>query len=148
MQAATIKLFLVHGTPNGLRTAELSNWSGKAIAAPRSEISELLKREELVNPGIYFLSGVDPNSGEKAIYIGEAANVGNRLKGHSSRDFWNAATVFVSKDENLTKAHIRYLEGAFIKRAAMFDSSVLMNNASSGSKLPESDAAEMNVFME
>ena len=32
LQAATIKLFLVHGSPNALRTAELSNWSGKAIA--------------------------------------------------------------------------------------------------------------------
>jgi hypothetical protein len=50
-QPATIKLFLVHGSPNGLRTAELSNWSGKAIAAPRTEIPELLKREELKNTG-------------------------------------------------------------------------------------------------
>ncbi len=74
MQAATIKLFLVHGSPNGLRTAELSNWSGKAIAAPRTEISELLKREELFSPGFYLLTGVDPDSGDRAIYIGEAEN--------------------------------------------------------------------------
>jgi len=33
LEAATIKLFLVHGSPNGLRTGELSNWSGKAIEA-------------------------------------------------------------------------------------------------------------------
>ena len=58
MQAATIKIFLVHGRPNGLRTAELSNWSGKAIAAPRTEISDLLKREELASSGFYFLTGV------------------------------------------------------------------------------------------
>jgi len=52
-QATKIKLFLIHGSPNGLRTAELSNWSGKSIAAPRTEIPELLKREELGIPGIY-----------------------------------------------------------------------------------------------
>lgn len=148
MQAATIKLFLVHGSPNGLRTAELSNWSGKAVAAPRTEIADLLKREELSSPGFYLLTGVDPDSGDGAIYIGEAENVANRLKGHASKDFWNAATVFVSKDDNLTKAHIRYLEGVLIERAIKIGTSVVVNAASSGAKLPESDAAEMNVYLE
>lgn len=148
MKAATIKLFLVHGRPNGLRTAELSNWSGKAVAAPRTEISELLKREELLSSGFYLLTGVDPDSGDRAIYIGEAENVANRLKGHASKDFWNAVTVFVSKDENLTKAHIRYLEGALIERANSNSSSVVVNSMSSGARLPESDAAEMDVFLE
>ena len=148
MQAATIKLFLVHGSPSGLRTAELSNWSGKAIAAPRTEIPDLVKREELTSPGFYLLTGVDPDTGERAIYIGEAENVANRLKGHASKDFWNAATVFVSKDENLTKAHIRYLEGILIEKANNNGAAVVMNSASSGSKLPESDAAEMDLFLE
>ena len=148
MQAATIKLFLVHGSPSGLRTAELSNWSGKAIAAPRTEIPDLLKRDELSNPGFYLLTGVEPESGDRAIYIGEAENVANRLKNHASKDFWNAATVFVSKDENLTKAHIRYLEGILIEKANNNGSAVVMNSASSGAKLPESDAAEMDVFLE
>lgn len=148
MQAATIKLFLVHGSPSGLRTAELSNWSGKAVAAPRTEISDLLKREELSSPGFYLLTGVDTESGDRAIYIGEAENVVNRLKGHASKDFWNSVTVFVSKDENLTKAHIRYLEGVLIEKAHNNGAAVVMNSASSGAKLPESDAAEMDVFLE
>lgn len=148
MQAATIKLFLVHGSPNGLRTAELSNWSGKAVAAPRTEISELLKRDELNSPGIYFLTGVDPDSGERAIYVGEAENVSSRLKGHASKDFWNSVTVFVSKDDNLTKAHIRYLEGILIQLASDNTSTVVINAASSGASLPESDTAEMDVFLQ
>lgn len=148
MKPATIKLFLVHGSPSGLRTAELSNWSGKAVAAPRTEISDLLKREELSSPGFYLLTGVDPESGDRALYVGEAENVANRLKSHASKDFWNAVTVFVSKDENLTKAHIRYLEGALIEKAMINGSSVIMNSANSGSRLPESDTAEMDVFLE
>lgn len=147
MEAATIKLFLVHGTPNGLRTAEISNWSGKAVAAPRNELSALFKREELSSPGIYFLTGVDPESAENAIYIGEAEDVANRLRNHSGKDFWNAVCVFVSKDENLTKSHIRYLEGKLITIAHDNSSSLVMNSASSGSKLPESDAAEMDIFL-
>ena len=147
-QATTIKLFLVHGRANGLRTAELSNWSGKAIAAPRTEIPELLKREELGSPGIYFLTGVDPDTDDKAIYIGESEDVSKRLKGHASKDFWNAATIFVSKDENLTKAHIRYLEGKLIEIALEIGSAIVMNAATSGARLPESDAAEMDVFLQ
>jgi hypothetical protein len=148
LDAVTIKLFLVHGSPNGLRTAELSNWSGKAIAAPRNELSSLLKREELSSPGIYFLTGVDSDSGDKAIYIGEAENVAKRLKNHSVKDFWNSATVFVSKDENLTKSHIRYIEGKLINIATDSTSSLVINSTSSGAKLPESDACEMDIFLQ
>ena len=117
MESATIKIFLVYGSPNSLRTAEISNWSGKALAAPRTEIAELLKRDEVKSPGIYILTGEDADSGESAIYIGEAGNVATRVRGHSDKDFWNSITVFVSKDDNLTKAHIRYLEGSLINIA-------------------------------
>ena len=149
MEAATIKLFLVQGKPNGLRVAELSNWSGKSIAAPRSELSALLKRDELNRPGLYILTGIDPETDEKAIYIGETENILTRLKEHHiKKDFWNAVTVFVSKDDNLTKAHIKYLEGCFIELANNTNSFVVMNLASSGAKLPECDAAEMDVFLQ
>ena len=139
MQPATIKLFLVKGVPNSLRTAELSNWSGKAISAPRTELSELLKRDEVNSSGFYILTGVNPESGENAIYIGEAENVSNRLKNHTNKDFWNSVTVFVSKDDNLTKAHIRYLEGLLIQLAYDAENSIVMNSVNSGSPLPESD---------
>ena len=41
MTSATIKLFLPHGDAKGLRTAEISNWTGKALAAPRTELVQL-----------------------------------------------------------------------------------------------------------
>lgn len=148
MQAATIKLFLVHGNPNGLRTAELSNCSGKAISAPGNELSALLQREELSNPGIYFLTGEDSESGEKAIYVGEAEDVRKRIKNHSDKDYWNSVTVFVSKDDNLTKSHIRYLEGKLISIAIDNSTSKVINSVSSDAKLPESDTAEMDIFLQ
>jgi hypothetical protein len=66
MSSATIKLFLVHGDPKRLRIAELSNWTGKAIAGPRSELDGVLAREEAAKPGVYFLSGIDSESGRPA----------------------------------------------------------------------------------
>ena len=54
---------------------------------------------------------------------------------------------FVSKDENLTKAHIRYLEGRLIEIAKLAERAVLLNSQGSGSKLPESDREDMEVFL-
>lgn len=112
----TIKLFLVHGDSDGIRTAEISNWSGKAVAGPRSEIGNFLKREEISSPGVYFLAGVDPETDQPSLYIGEAENVRKRIRQHQSKDDWSQVIAFNSKDENLTKSHIRYLEGELIRR--------------------------------
>jgi hypothetical protein len=107
-----------------------------------------LSREECEISGIYFLTGTDPETGKPAIYIGEAECIRDRIKGHNDRDFWNQITVFVSKDENLTKAHIRYLEGKLLEQAKSAGRAVLANTQSSGSRLPESDRGEMEVFLE
>ena len=82
MPSATIKIFLVHGEPKRLRTAELSNWTGKAIAGPRSEFDNLLARDESHSSGIYFLTGNDPETGKSAVYIGEAESIRDRVKNH------------------------------------------------------------------
>jgi hypothetical protein len=148
VQAASIKLFLAKGSPNSLRTGEISNWTGKAISAPRTELSDFLKREETRGPGVYFLTGTDLDSGEPAMYIGEAETVASRIKNHSAKDFWVNVTAFVSKDDNLTKAHIRYLEGRLIEIASNRSDFILLNSTSSGAKLPESDAAEMDIFLD
>jgi hypothetical protein len=147
MATATIKLFLAHGDPKRLRTAELSNWTGKAVAGPRSEFEGAVTREEAEKSGIYLLTGTDPESGTPAIYVGEAESIRSRVKVHVERDFWNQIIYFVSKDENLTKAHIRYLEGRLIELARMAGRARIMNGQNSGAKLPESDREDMEVFL-
>lgn len=148
MPSATIKIFLVHGDPKRLRTAELSNWTGKAVAGPRSEFDGVLTREESDSSGVYFLTGADPESGRPAIYVGEAENIRDRIKAHLEKDFWNQIIYFTSKDENLTKAHIRYLEGKLIDQARKSGRAVVTNGQSSGARLPESDREDMEIFLE
>lgn len=145
---STIKLFLPFGDPKRVRTAEISNWSGKAVAGPRSELDKLLARDELERPGVYVLVGQDVVSGDAAIYVGEAEVVSERLKQHKSKEFWNSAIVFVSKDENLTKSHIKYLEGRLIDSAIKVGRYKVMNEKSSGAHLPESDRHDMEVFLD
>ena len=148
MPTATLKMFLAFGDPKRLRTVELSNWTGKAVAGPRSEFEKVLEREESLNAGVYFLTGKDPDTNKSTIYIGEAECTRDRIKSHLSKDFWNYIAFFVTKDENLTKAHIRYIEGRLIEIAKSADRSVVMNSQASGARLPESDREEMEVFLE
>ncbi len=53
----------------------------------------------------------------------------------------------MSKDENLTKAHIKYLEGKLIDLAKAAQRFELDNSNASGAHLPESDSADMDVFL-
>ncbi|MGA2798473.1 MAG: GIY-YIG nuclease family protein [Thermoguttaceae bacterium] len=147
MSSATIKLFLPLGDAKSLRTAEISNWTGKAVAAPRTELDELLAREELDNAGVYILTGTDPTTNAPCAYIGEAEVIRERIKQHKAKEFWVSAVVFVSKDENLTKAHIRYLESRLLVEATQIGRFTLEQNQATGSKLPESDREDMEVFL-
>jgi hypothetical protein len=148
MASATIRIFLVHGDPKRLRTAELSNWGGKAVAGPRNEFDAILAREESKGSGVYLLTGVDPKTGEPALYVGEAESIRDRLKAHLSKEFWNHLVFFLSKDENLTKAHVKYLEGRLIEQAQQAGRATLENSQGSGARLPESDREDMEVFLE
>jgi len=148
MTSATIKLFLPHGDATRLRVGEVSNWTGKTLAAPRTEIDDLLAREEAGSAGIYFLFGSDTEkSGNALAYIGEAEVIRDRLRQHKAKDFWRAVVVFVSKDENLTKAHIRYLENRLLQEAKQAGRYQLENSNTSNPKLPESDREDMEVFL-
>lgn len=147
MTSATIKLFLPRGDAKSLRTAEISNWSGKAVAAPRTELDDLLVREELEKAGVYILIGSDPLTNAARAYIGEAEVIRERLKQHKTKEFWVSAIVFVSKDENLTKAHVRFLESRLLAEAGQIGRFVLEQNQAGGSKLPESDREDMEVFL-
>jgi hypothetical protein len=146
MTSATITLFLPRGDAKSLRTAEISNWTGKAVAAPRTELEDLLAREELDKAGVYLLIGSDPQTNAPRAYIGEAEVIRDRLKQHKTKEFWVSAIVFVSKDENLTKAHVRYLENRLITEASHIQRFTLDQNQAGGSKLPESARADMEVF--
>ena len=81
------------------------------------------------------------------MYIGEAESIQSRLKQHLEKDFWNHVIYFTSKDENLTKSHIRYLEGRLIELAKQAGRASLTNSQATSSKLPESDRADMEIFL-
>lgn len=151
----SVRLFLAEGTPGGLLTAEIMNWTGHIVAAPRSDLGALLKRPEAGRTGIYILLGDDPNRmGGSLAYIGEGDDVSKRLYQHSrpedqgGKDFWDRAIVLTSKDANLTKAHARYLESRLITLAEQAKRAHLTNGtAPTPLPLPESDISDMEYFI-
>lgn len=155
-QGRSIRLFLVDGTPNGLLTAEIMNWTGHVLTGPRSKLAELVQRPECARTGVYFLVGPDPEDSLRTrVYVGESDDVAQRLKQHNrpeeqgGKDFWERVCLVTSKDQNLTKAHAKYLESKLIGIATSAGRCVLGNGtAHDYSGLPESDRADMAYFLE
>lgn len=149
MFGKTIKIFLIDGEPNGRLTCELSNWTGKAFKIPRNKIKVSVDRTELESTGIYILFGKSTDNKDLA-YIGEGEEIYKRITQHvSGKDFWNEAVVFISKDENLNKAHVKYLENRLYEIAKKVNRYNLDNsNIPTRSSISESDRAEMEEFIE
>jgi hypothetical protein len=145
----TIKIFLIDGDPNGRMTCELSNWTGKAYKIPRIKIKDCSDRPDLNSTGIYLLCGKN-DDGKDIVYIGEAESVLKRLNQQiAQKDFWNEAIVFVSKDENLNKAHIKYLENRLHDIAKTANRYLIENSViPTLSSISESDRAEMEEYIE
>lgn len=153
MKGRTIRVYLIDGVPSGLLTAEIINWTGKVVVAPRSGLAGLKKRDEARRTGVYLLVGPDPDDPSRdRVYVGEADNVYNRLLSHDrddSKDFWTRAAVIISKDENLTKAHARYLESRLISTIVNAGRAALHNNTNPDPvSMPEPDVADMEFFLD
>lgn len=144
-----IRLFLLDGSPNKRWICELSNWTGLAYKIPRNMVKESETRDDLKSPGIYFLFGYDDIKDRPLIYIGEAENIIKRLKEHlAKRDNWNEVIVFISKDDNLNKAHIKYLENSFYNLAKESNRySVDNSTIPTKSTISEPDQAELEEFI-
>ena len=148
----SIRLFLADGTPQGLIIAEIMNWTGQALSAPRARVADLLRRTEAARTGVYVLMGPDPDrpAGAKA-YVGEADNVAARLRRHvqaEEKDFFDRLVIIVAKDDNLTKAHARFLESQLIRVTKEAGSVALTNDTQPDFQiLPEADRADMEFFL-
>lgn len=150
MRGKTIRQFLMDGVAEGRWVCELSNWTGKAYKIPRTYVNACRDRDDLNNTGVYFWFGNNDNTDSKQVYIGEAENIINRIKQHvAEKDFWTECIVFISKDNNLNKAHIKYLENHLYLLAQNSKRYEILNlNIPSESSISEMDQAEMDEFID
>lgn len=145
----SIRIFLPSGDPDGIRTIEKSNWTGAGIVIPRGLIAEAKGRRELARTGVYVLMGPPEESGLPRIYVGEGDPIKPRLEQHAvKKDFWTSCIAFTSKDENLNKAHVQFIESRLIMLAGQAKRCVLDNsNTPTLPSLSEADSADAEGFI-
>lgn len=146
----SIRIFLADGQPDGLKLIEKSNWTGCGVVCPRPIFSDAKGRREFARTGVYVLVGPSGNSDLPQIYIGEGDPIRPRMEQHASKkDFWTAVIFFTSKDENLNKAHVQYLEARLIELASAAKRCALENsNRPQLPSLSEADTAEVEGFLD
>lgn len=148
-----IKLFVMESKKN-LKTVDLSNWVGKVFIGNRKHVDIIQSIPEIAkSTGLYFLLGKDIQTEETFLYIGEADDVAQRIKQHStnkSKEWFEDFIVFVSKDMDLTKAHVRYLEKSLYDLALQNLTTISLKNncCPPGSNLSVCDVAYMQEFQD
>lgn len=148
----SVRLYLADGTSSGIVTTEIMNWTGHILSAPRTRLESALAREELGRTGVYFLVGADDEGSDLIkVYIGETDEIGKRIYSHNKDEqkaFWERFIAVTSKDLNLTKAHVRYLESRLLEMAAAAKKCKIANkDIPKFDKLPEADIADMESFI-
>ena len=157
MKPRQIKIFLCDGDPDGMRKAQINNAAIQAIAFRKNQLSEVRKKyPQIEDPGVYILIG---SEGERhQAYIGESEAVGARLAFHRSdskegrsKAYWEDTVALISKDENLTKSHVRYIESKLIGlgiNELRWTRPKGVNPSPNAGKLPSEDQAVMDEFVE
>lgn len=152
IKALTITQYLIQGTPEGLIAAYVSNWTGQCLKFSRNLLLAAKDREEFKRPGIYFLIGQQPSEVDTwSVYVGESEGLDVRIGEHDrdfKKDFWEHAVIFSSKDENLTKGHVRYLEYRLQEDLRLSKRIKLININTTKPKLPEASVAEMETYLD
>lgn len=156
----SINIFLLDGDPNGIRVAQISMSTIQAIAFRRNQLRRVREAfPEIERPGVYILIGADEDAQDRQLsYIGESEGVGARLSYHNSNEggrdakgFWTDTVVLISKDENLTKSHARYVEACLIRGVGSNPRWTLPNTrtpSDDAGKLPLPDRAAMDEFVD
>ena len=146
----TVTTYLIDGDPKGTQYAFISNKICQMFVVPRSNLSYLNTQERLQKPSFYILLGEDEATKPQA-YIGETENFRERVKDHDNKkSFWQKALIFVSKDADMTKADVQYLEHKAIAEAKKANTFVLSDNKQTpkAPNLPEYRQDSMDEFFD
>jgi Domain of unknown function (DUF4357) len=148
VEGRSLELYFIDGKPDGMLTAEVFNWTGHVLMAPRTRLSAMLARKEANYTGVYILIG--EQEGEPLAYIGEGEDISYRIKNHdANKDWWTQAVLVTSTANNLHKAHVKYLEARLIEEARSIKRMGLQNGTTpSRPGLSESAQSNMEAFLD
>lgn len=142
-EGRSLELYFIDGRPDGMLTAEVFNWTGYILMAPRTQIGAALARREARHAGAYVLLG--EQGGKPTAYIGEGDDISQRIKNHDiNKDWWTRVVLITSAANNLHKAHAQYLEARLVEVARNVGR-VSLDNGNNPARPTLSEAATSNM---
>jgi hypothetical protein len=147
VEGRSLELYFIDGKPDGMLTAEVFNWTGHVLMAPRTRLTAMLSRKEANYTGVYILIG--EKDGEPLAYVGEGEDISYRIKNHdANKDWWTQAVLVTSAANNLHKAHVKYLEARLIEEGRIKGINLENGTAPSRPSLSESAQSNMESFLD
>ena len=153
-----ISVYLMDGDATGRMKATIANWTGVAYRIPRTALDLCKDRDDLKQSGVYFLFGVDDQSGDNVVYIGQAGarkngeGILNRLSEHKrnpDKDYWTEAVVFTTSNNSFGPTEISYLENRFCGMAQSAKRYTVKNgNDPTHGNITEEKESELEEFVD
>lgn len=144
-----VKIFITGDDPRSLRHVELDNWSGLAVTGQPEYFKKALETEELRRSCVYLLIQTGGEDDLPRVYVGESDDFTKRYPGEKFPIEFDTFMIFTSKDDNLTRAHVKWLELHLWQMLTENVGKVAVANANrpSGSNLPRPDRATMSTYL-
>lgn len=156
MNTTLIRIQLLNGDPEGLRSASIAGRTTEVSGCSWTDLPKLLIRNEATRPAVYFLVGTPlqedgANSLPEAIYIGECDALRDRFGGkHHKQDSADWSQIFVASEtgDTFNKAHARLAEHLLKQRAVDANRANVLTQASSAGNVSDGDRAFTLEFVE
>lgn len=144
-----VKIFITGQDPRSLRTVELDNWTGVAITGQPEFFKKALEAEVLARSCVYLLIKSGPDDDLPEIYVGESDDFSQRYTNGRFPIEFDTFLIFTSKDDNLTRAHVKWLEEKLWSILKGNSGKVVVANANkpTSSNLPRADVATMQTYL-
>lgn len=95
-------------------------------------MQEVAKRKIVHFTGVYFLFGMDEQTSEQLVYIGEGEECFKRIQDHHrKKDFWSHCVIVSTKTDDYTKTDGKFLEHYCLQKAGQISRYKIVNNKDS-----------------
>lgn len=144
-----IRIFVIGDDPRSLRHVELDNWTGLAVTGQPAFFKRALKSEELRRSCVYLLIQSGGQDDLPRLYIGESDDFSKRYPNSAFPLDFDNFIIFTSKDDNLTRAHVKWLELRLWEMLSenVGQVSIANSNKPTGSNLPKPDKAMTATYL-
>lgn len=144
-----VRIFITGDDPRSLRHVELDNWTGLAVTGQPEFFKRALDTEELRRSCVYLLVQTGGEDDLPRVYVGESDDFTKRYPNDKFPLEFDTFMIFTSKDDNLTRAHVKSLELELWRMLSENVGKVAVANSNrpTGSNLPKADRATMSTYL-